>query len=160
MKSLLWYSDLCLTSIANPATDKLIRRFSGRSAETTNKERGRLMDKHQKLVDRGFDLASQIKEMESELDEIKKTLKQHAKEKKLQEIVGRKAVAKFSPQSYTSCDPKTLHKKMEELAMGHLFFDYVKVQITKAKAALGETVFSTVSKSGSTPFAKVTFKKQ
>ena len=109
-------------------------------------------------VDRGKHLSVFIKKMEKELDAIKKDLKAHAKKHDLQEIAGKKAVAKFSPSGWTSIQPKALFTKLQELKQKDLFFGLVKVQIVAAKKALGEVVFDSISESGSTPFNKVTFK--
>lgn len=109
-------------------------------------------------VDRGRFLSASIKKMEDELEEIKKTLKAHAKKHTLLEIAGKKAVAKFSPTGWTSVDSLALFKKMKALKQKDKFWKLVKVQIGPAKKLLGEVVFEDIADTGSIPYNKITFK--
>lgn len=110
-------------------------------------------------VDRAHFLSMEIKKMEEELDGLKKDLKAHAKKHNYPEIVGKSSKAVFGPTGWTSIEPKKLHETLKDMELSKKFYDLVKVKITDAKKLIGETVFDSISKSGSIAYNKVTFKK-
>jgi hypothetical protein len=112
------------------------------------------------LVDRGFVLKTQLKPMNDEMDEIKKTLKAHGKRFKQPIIEGIKADAKFGIQPYPGADVKEVYDAFCDLDREEEFFDVVSVQLTALKAALGTSQADELITIKRDPFGRINFRKK
>ena len=108
------------------------------------------------LVDKGAALKLKMDKLETELSEINKKLKAEAKKKKAKELAGSKFTAKFSPHTWTDCEPRDVYDVCPSMDQ---FFGLVKVKISDAKKSLGETLFGSVSSQQSIPFHKISYRK-
>jgi hypothetical protein len=112
-----------------------------------------------KLVDKGRKLKEKLDNMESELEKIKKTLRNEAKLKKADHFLGESHFARVGPHTVNQCDPHELEAMFTDLDRHAEFYDCIKVQIGEAKTRLGETVLGSIMTSESTPYKKVSFLK-
>jgi hypothetical protein len=110
-----------------------------------------------KLVDKGRKLKEQADSIDTELKKVKEVFRKEAKSRKIDHFLGDLNFCKVSPQTVTNCDPEQFHETMMELDRLDEYYDCIKVKITEAKAALGETVFNSISSSESIPYQKVSF---
>lgn len=113
--------------------------------------------KLRKLVDEGRSIKDKIDALEARQEEIKKVLREEAKKRKIDFFLGEEHFARISPQTTTFCDSKEFYDMMVDLGREAEFFEGVNVQIGKAKAALGETVFMEIADVESIPYKKVSF---
>ena len=109
------------------------------------------------LVDKGRGIKDKMDSLEAELNKIKKTLREEAKSKKVGFFVGEKHFCRVGPMSSTECEAGTLYDTFMELGRAAEFWECIKVLVTDAKAALGETVFNSISTTQSEPYKKVSF---
>lgn len=116
---------------------------------------GKIVD----LVDRGFQLSTSIKKSEAELDEIKRSLKIHAKKYKKPVVEGNKAKALVQPMSFTSISPKALYDYLAEQGRESEFFGLVKVKITNTSKSLGEVAVDHIGDTTTLDYHKIQFKK-
>ena len=116
--------------------------------------------KFSELVDRGYALVKQIKPLDDELDEIKKKLKAHGKERKLELIEGKKAECKFGIQPTPSANPKKVYDVFEDQDRVDDFWDCIAVKMTELKAALGTTQAGKLIKIKRDPWGRVKFVKK
>lgn len=112
------------------------------------------------LVDRGFELKHQLKPLNDEFDDIKKTLKAHGKRFKQPVIEGTKADVKFGTQPYPGADVKEVYDTFVDLDREDEFFEVVGVQLTALKAALGTTKAEELITIKRDPYGRVNFRRK
>ena len=112
-----------------------------------------------KLVDEAGKIKDTIDELEEKLKKIKSTFCKEAKARKRNHFLGKKRFVRVDPLTITSCPPKELEQTFAEMGRREEYYDCVKVKVTEAKAALGETIFGDISSSDSIPYKKVVILK-
>jgi hypothetical protein len=110
-----------------------------------------------KLVDQGRGYKEEMDSIEVKQSKIKAILSKEAKVRKVDFFLGNKHFCRVSPMTGTLCEPTDLHDTFVELEREDEFYDCVKVKITESKAALGETVFGSISEIKSEAYKKVSF---
>ena len=110
-----------------------------------------------KLVDKGRKLKEQADAIEVESKKVKTILKKEAKTRKVDYFLGDNNFCRVSPQTSTECDPQELEGTLVDLERQDEFYGCIKVKVTEARAALGETLFNSISETKSEAYQKVSF---
>ena len=112
------------------------------------------------LVDLGYKTKAKYDAVEKELDAIKAEVRNRAKKAKADHLLGNKHFSKISPSTSTECKPLDCYDAYVDVGRESDFFNNVKVLVGKAKADLGEALFSTISEVTSVPYKNVSFKEK
>lgn len=114
----------------------------------------------EELVDLGWKTKAKLDSMESYFNAIKAEVRNRAKKAKADHLLGEKHFSKISPATSTECKPLDCYDAYVDVGRETDFFNNIKVLVGKAKADLGEALFSTISEVTSTPYKNVTFKEK
>lgn len=112
------------------------------------------------LVDASYMLDTEIKAKKKALDINKDRLKKIATSEGKAGYEGDLSQCLFSDSTTTEIEPKQLYDLMVEMDMADAFFDLVKVNITDAKARIGELMLSDIWQQKTQKNAKLSFKKR
>jgi hypothetical protein len=110
------------------------------------------------LVAEACELKRQENEAKKKIAAISKKAKLLAKELKMSEVVSKEGVAKFSPNTKTSCDSEDLYSLLVELGRSRDFVEMVTPKIKEVRDRLGSSIAEEVIVTSSKPFDKVTYK--